>query len=330
MSILYSIEQHLFSSSNNKLKHEILKGYAVIYTRVSTKEQAEKNLSLETQLRRCKEHCFQNGYEILECFGGTYESAKTDNRKEFKRVIDFIKKHNKSTNHKKIKFLVVFSLDRFSRSGLESLHVLAELRAIGVRLVSVIQPTDSSTKEGKLSQSLGLLLSEYENEMRAEKCVEGIKQLLLNGNVPGRVPLGYTKVKKGTNGSTTCIINNDGQILRKAFRKKLEGKSNTDIQTWLKLNGLIVYPQKLTKIFKNVFYCGLIRNSLFPNRLLPGTHEKMITEEEYMRICNISSEFLKGANKKEDEDFPLKACIQCDKCGSALTAYPVKGKNAKY
>jgi hypothetical protein len=56
----------------------------------------------------------------------------------------------------------------------------------------------------------------------------------------------------------------------------------------------------------------------------------MITEEEYMRICNISSEFLKGANKKEDEDFPLKACIQCDKCGSALTAYPVKGKNAKY
>jgi len=40
---------------------------AVIYVRVSTKEQTE-NLSLPTQLRACEEYCRRQGYEILERF----------------------------------------------------------------------------------------------------------------------------------------------------------------------------------------------------------------------------------------------------------------------
>ena len=37
---------------------------AVIYVRVSTKEQTE-NLSLPTQLRACEEYCRRQGYEVL-------------------------------------------------------------------------------------------------------------------------------------------------------------------------------------------------------------------------------------------------------------------------
>jgi DNA invertase Pin-like site-specific DNA recombinase len=40
---------------------------AVIYVRVSTKEQTE-NLSLPTQLRACEEYCRRQGYEVLERF----------------------------------------------------------------------------------------------------------------------------------------------------------------------------------------------------------------------------------------------------------------------
>jgi site-specific DNA recombinase len=48
---------------------------AVIYVRVSTKEQTE-NLSLPTQLRACEEYCRRQGYEILERFHEEGESAK--------------------------------------------------------------------------------------------------------------------------------------------------------------------------------------------------------------------------------------------------------------
>jgi hypothetical protein len=59
----------------------------VIYTRVSTKEQAEGNLSLGTQKKACEMYALKNGYNILSHFGGTYESAASDERKEFKKLI---------------------------------------------------------------------------------------------------------------------------------------------------------------------------------------------------------------------------------------------------
>jgi site-specific DNA recombinase len=63
----------------------------IIYTRVSSKEQ-EQGYSLDIQLKECEEHARKNGYNILGCFGGTYESAKTDERKEFNRMLQFVKK----------------------------------------------------------------------------------------------------------------------------------------------------------------------------------------------------------------------------------------------
>src|SRR3954469_7213415 len=70
-------------------------GECVIYTRVSTKEQADGNLSLETQKKACDLLALKQEYKVLSCFGGTYESAASDERKEFKRMIEFCKKNKK-------------------------------------------------------------------------------------------------------------------------------------------------------------------------------------------------------------------------------------------
>ena len=63
----------LKTKTNNRKK-------AIIYTRVSTKEQADNNTSLTTQKKYCEEYAVKNGFEVVEYFGGTYESAKTDER----------------------------------------------------------------------------------------------------------------------------------------------------------------------------------------------------------------------------------------------------------
>lgn len=47
-------------------------GKAVIYTRVSTKEQAENNKSLVTQKKYCEKFAEKKGIEVIEYFGGTY------------------------------------------------------------------------------------------------------------------------------------------------------------------------------------------------------------------------------------------------------------------
>jgi site-specific DNA recombinase len=61
---------------------------AVIYVRVSTKEQTE-NLSLPTQLRACEEYCRRQGYEVLERFQEEGESAKSTDRSQLQNLLTF-------------------------------------------------------------------------------------------------------------------------------------------------------------------------------------------------------------------------------------------------
>ena len=50
-------------------------------------------------------------------FGGTYESAKTDDRKEFNRMLSFVKRS------KNITYVIVYSYERFSRSGINGAQI---------------------------------------------------------------------------------------------------------------------------------------------------------------------------------------------------------------
>ena len=96
----FSPERKLFGSNNN----------AIIYTRVSTKEQAETNTSLGTQKRYCENYAKSNNLNVIDYFGGTHESAKSDDRKEFKRMLKFVKQSGS------IGYIIVYSYDRFSRT----------------------------------------------------------------------------------------------------------------------------------------------------------------------------------------------------------------------
>ena len=80
---------------------------AIIYTRVSTKEQADTNTSLETQKKYCENYAKANGLRVVGYFGGTYESAKSDERKEFKRMLKYVRQSGS------VGYIIVYSYDRF-------------------------------------------------------------------------------------------------------------------------------------------------------------------------------------------------------------------------
>jgi site-specific DNA recombinase len=109
---------------------------AIIYTRVSTKEQADNNTSLATQKKYCDEYAIKNGFEIAEYFGGTYESAKSDERKEFKRMIQYARQNLT------IGYILIYSYDRFSRSGANASFLAEELNKQGITLIAVTQKVD--------------------------------------------------------------------------------------------------------------------------------------------------------------------------------------------
>ena len=122
---------------------------AVIYTRVSSKEQADTNQSLETQKKYCLQYALKNDYNILGFFGGTYESAKTDERNEFNRMIKFVKNQKEGISH-----ILVYSLDRFSRTGDNAIWLSRQLRDLGILIMSVTQPIDTKNPAGVLQQNI--------------------------------------------------------------------------------------------------------------------------------------------------------------------------------
>jgi site-specific DNA recombinase len=100
---------------------------AVIYVRVSTKEQTE-NLSLPTQLRACEEYCRQ-GYEVVERFHEEGESAKTTDRSQLQKLLTFCR-----LNKGRVHFVVVFNLTRFARDKYNHFALRSLLQSLGISL----------------------------------------------------------------------------------------------------------------------------------------------------------------------------------------------------
>ena len=126
---------------------------AVIYTRVSGAKQ-EDNTSLESQKIHCTSYASRLKLNIAAYFGGTYESAKTDDRKEFSKMISYVKLN-------KISFIIVYSIDRFSRAGASAITIVEELKKIGINVLSVTQPVDLEISTGMFFQNLNLCFFEY-------------------------------------------------------------------------------------------------------------------------------------------------------------------------
>src|SRR5688572_8722538 len=119
---------------------------AVVYVRVSTKEQTE-NLSLPTQLRVCDELCRREGFEVLARFREEGESAKTSDRTELKKLLEFCRQHKG-----RVHFVVVYNLARFARDKYDHFALRAHLKSMGVSLRSATEPIDD-TSTGKLMRS---------------------------------------------------------------------------------------------------------------------------------------------------------------------------------
>ncbi len=297
---------------------------ALIYTRVSSKEQADTGNSLETQLKACEEYAARKGYNVLEHFGGTYESAKDDERKEFQRMLKFIKQHKN-----KVDTILVYTIDRFSRTGGNAIYLTENLQKAGVRLESCLHQIDTSTSSGELNQGILLLFGKFENQQRREKCMAGMVEALKKGYWMGKAPMGYDSVIR--NGQQEITINKMGELIRLAFLMKAkEGKSNTAIIGKLKSMGLFLYNQTLTKIFRNPFYCGVITNKLLGTEVVEGKHESLISRAIFFKVNDIQLANPQGYTvQKEDENLPLRQHIKCE-CGTMFTGYEMKKKGLHY
>lgn len=98
-----------------------------IYARVSTEEQAERDPSIPFQLERCRYHAQGKGREVVREFVDAGESARTDKRPEFQKMIA-------SARAKEFDVILVHKFDRFARNDYDSIVYEKELEELGISL----------------------------------------------------------------------------------------------------------------------------------------------------------------------------------------------------
>lgn len=100
-------------------------GKAVLYIRVSDSRQVD-NTSLASQEEISRQWCQSRGIEVERVFTDAGESAKTADRTEFQRMFVYLKRMRGSITH-----LLVYKLDRFSRSVADTARYAAQAQVAG-------------------------------------------------------------------------------------------------------------------------------------------------------------------------------------------------------
>jgi site-specific DNA recombinase len=255
---------------------------AVIYVRVSTKEQTE-NLSLPTQLKACEEYCERQGFKVLARFREEGESAKTADRTELQKLLQFCRK-NKGT----VQFVVVFNLTRFAREKYDHFALRAHLKSLGISLRSATEPIDD-TSTGKLMEGVLAAFAQFDNDVRSERTRGGMKAALELGRWTFLAPLGYLNAPR-TTGMSLVPDPERATLVRRAFQEFATGRFTKD-EVLKNVNALGLTTRRGRPVPSQAFD-ALLRNAVYIGQIdVPdfgvstrGDFEPLVTERIFFRV----------------------------------------------
>ncbi len=303
---------------------------AILYIRVSTDEQAEKGHSLKHQEERLRNYCAVNGLEVVGFYREDH-SAKTFDRPEFGRLLDFLKRNKEAAD-----ILLFLKWDRFSRNAPEAYAMIGTLRKYKVEPQAIEQPLDLSVPENKIMLAVYLTTPEVENDRRALNILAGMRRAMKDGRWLGKAPVGFSN-KRDENNKPCIVPSDDADLVKHAFEEFATGQYHIDILR-KKVNGLglKVSRNAFWWMLRNPVYIGKVLVPAFkdePAMVVEGRHESIISSGLFYEV----QEVLLGRKKtnfpahhSKHEELVLRGFLQCNKCGKTLTGSASKGNGGKY
>ena len=301
---------------------------AVIYIRVSTKEQTE-NLSLPTQLRACEEYCRREGFEVLERFKEEGESAKTADRTELQRLLTYCR-----TQKGKVHFVVVFNLTRFARDKYDHFALRSHLQSLGISLRSATEPIDD-TSTGKLMEGVLAAFAQFDNDVRSDRTRAGMKAALELGRWVFLAPIGYINGARAI-GKSLMHDPQRAPLVRRAFEEYATGRLTKEqllkrVRAWGLTNrrDKPLTSQAIGMLLRNQLYAGIVDVPEYGVRGKRGDFDPVISEELFYRVQAILSGRVPATapRKRAHPDFPLRGFVRCQSCGRGLTGSWSRGRN---
>ncbi len=291
---------------------------AVAYTRVSSQEQAQ-GYSLKAQEIEIQKFSDNESIEIIKVFVEKGESAKTADRPQLQKMLDYIDK-----NHDKVDYLVIWKLDRLARNLIDQLSIAQQLAKYGIRIISVTENNDE-TPVGNLMRNIMGAFAQFENEDRAKKTLLGMKQAVQEGRWIFHAPLGYSFMIDDQK-KKLIVPDENAVIVKDLFNNAASGLYNSATLVDMYKNKIKNFNLKyLKRIISNQVYIGMIEVKWFSDSV-KGIHQPIIDEDVFWNAQLLYKP--KAKITKCIEDFPLNGFVSYE--GMPVSGYWAHGRKLKY
>jgi site-specific DNA recombinase len=306
---------------------------AVIYSRVSTRAQAEEGTSLESQQKACEKLAMEKGYEVGEVFKEDWPGDSLD-RPELNRLRDLIRSDHVSA-------VLCHATDRLARNPIHLAIFAEECQKCEVELLFVTEPLDNSP-EGQLIQYVKGFAAQVEREKIKERTMRGKHMRAVQGKLPQGTGKGIYGYRYDKTMGRRVVVQNEADVIRRMFRMAADGGSIHGIAKRLTDEGIPSFgggrwhPLTVRRMLMNPVYTGRTyygqtkRIPLGGRRrrleqkpssewiLIPDATPAIISIDEF----NAANEELKKPKSRSGKailPYLLRGHIFCAYCGSSMS-----------
>ena len=307
--------------SEERLPNRLLSGKAVLYARVSSKEQEREGYSIPAQCKLLRSYARRHDYQIVREFIDV-ETAKQSGRTHFTEMIRFLEEHPQ------VRILLCEKTDRLYRNFKDYVTIdELDLTLIFVKEGSVLN-RDSRSHE-KFIHGIKVLMAKNYIDNLSEETRKGMQEKAEEGEFPAYAPLGYLhdKAKK-----TIEIDPERAPIIRQMFEQYATGKySIRRLEVQAARQGLTtrkghrVARSSVAQILKNPFYTG---DFLWNGKRYQGKHPPLIDKALFDRVQAVAAQ--RNDTRATAHRFPYTGLLKCAACGCAITAEIKKGRYVYY
>ncbi|WP_428055550.1 recombinase family protein [Candidatus Avelusimicrobium fimicolum] len=264
-----------------------------IYTRKSTEHGLDMEFnSLQNQEEACKAYILSqafNGWEYIKTYSDGGISGGTMERPGLQALLNDIREGH-------IQVVVVYKVDRLSRSIIDFHKMMQEFDKYGCNFVSITQSFDTSNSMGKLTLNMLLSFAQFEREVSAERVRDKIAASKAKGLwMGGTPPLGYD-----VNDRQLSVNEREAALVRLIFQKYIETENMFAVAEYLNEQGFCTkkwvakrskrehgggqfYKSNVQRILTNPLYIGKIAHYV-QNKIYDGKHEEIIPRDLWDKV----------------------------------------------
>ena len=289
---------------------------AVLYARVSSREQREEGFSIEAQVKLLRAAASKEGLGIEHEFIEV-ESAKAAGRKEFNEMVNYFKRN------RSCRILLVEKTDRLYRNFRDA--VTLEDMDIKIYFVKENEWLSKDSKsQAKLMHDIRLAIARNYTENQREEVIKGMTEKASEGVYPGRAPFGY---RNNVATRTIDIHPEKSAVAQRAF--ELYASGNYSLLSLSKelmhVTGTKISKTNLHKMLLNPFYIGFFN---LRGQKYKGTQPIFINSDLFTRAQSV----LHGHNnpKYGKHDIAFRGMLRCAHDSCTVTAELIKKKYIYY